>query len=301
MRHVLYWLCVLAIALPMGARLFVPQMLDHSIDSQIIVGSTDCGIPTSVFDSWCEAWPRRPAVSTIRNATVLGALDALALLAFLVPVLRPGSRPRLAAPASFEGLAIALGCVLGAQFLLDVLSASSPSLAVANFTVSGMLSMLTQGFTSAATLRKGCGILWFWVVFAPLAFAWVGSLLGRRVRRPEASGGAAARRAAGACVVFCALSALLLAASLLDPIQVYQGLSLHDQRLAAVALIVASGVTAAGLLRQDAWARIAVVVLGVAALACGPVAAFFGVYLLWQRFAAREDVRVVRASRATND
>jgi hypothetical protein len=285
-KRILYWLCVLAVAMPMVARLG-PSPTDPAFDVTriLVVGDSQCGIPTAPLDSFCRSPTWRPLLLVTSNDAALRLLDILALawLAIAAWWAMPGGR--LGLRASAAGPTVALSCGL---VVVCVLQAASwyqvPGSVLPAMELHMLVSQISRGHLSNVDLRSILVALWFWIVFGSALFGVIGRSIDR-APRPHLVGvlhvGARAK-AAGALLFMAVMVAAFGVAALVGG-QVYSDFwyPLGDE-LALLALALGFATTAVALGRSASWARGAGVVLAVLALGAGPMCAFVGVFVLWQ-------------------
>lgn len=291
-KRILYWLCVLAVAMPMVARLG-PSPTDSAFDVTriLVVGDSQCGIPTAPLDSFCRSPTWRPPLLVTSNDAALKVLDILALawMAIAGWWAMPGGRLRLGASAA--GPMIALSCALLGVCLLEagtwyqVPGAVMPVMALHQLEL-----LVSRGHSGVLSVRSILTMLWFWIVFGSALFGLIGRFIDR-TPRPSFLGvlhvGPQAK-AAGALLFMAMMGAAFGVVALIGG-PVYSSLwsPLRDA-LALLALALVFATTAIALGRSASWARGVGIVLAVLASAGGPIGVVAGAFALWQLRARRE-------------
>jgi hypothetical protein len=291
-KRILYWLCVLAVAMPMVARLG-PSPTESTFDVTriLVVGDPQCGIPTSPLDAFCRAPTWRPPLLVTSNETALKGLNILALawMAIAAWWTMPGGRLRPGASAA--GPMIVLSCALLGVCLLEAGTwYQVPGVVMPVMALHQLELMVSRGHSGVLSVRSILTMLWFWIVFGSALFGVIGRLIDR-TPRPSSPGvlhvGRRAR-AAGA-LLFMAMMGAAFAVAALVGASVYSSLwsALRDA-LALLALALAFATTAVALGRSASWARGVGIVLAVLAWGSGPIGVVAGTFALWQLRDRRE-------------
>jgi len=285
-KRILYWLCVLAVAMPMVMHLGpAPTEASFDVTRILVVGDSQCGIPTAPLDSFCRSPTWRPLLLVTSNDAALKVLDILALawMAIAAWWAMPGGRLRLGTSAA--GPTIVLSCALVGVCLLEagtwyqVPGAVMPVMALHTLEL-----LVSRGHSGVISVRSVLTALWFWIVFGSALFGVIGRFMSR-TPRPSSLGAlhvGPRARAAGA-LLFMAMMGSAFGVAALVAGQMYSSFwsPLRDGlTLLVLALVFAT--TAVALGRSASWARGVGIVLAVLALVGGPIGVVAGVFAIWQ-------------------
>lgn len=285
-KRILYWLCVLAAAMPMVARLG-PSPTDPAfyVTRILVVGDSQCGIPTAPLDSVCRSPTWRPLLLVTSSDAALRGLDVLALawLAIAAWWAMPGGRLRSGASAA--GPTIALSCALAGVCPLEAGTwYQVPGAVVPVLALHTLELLVSRGHSGVISVRSVLTVLWFWIVFGSALFAVIGRFIDR-TPRPSSMGAlhVAPRAKAAGVLLFMAMMGSAFGVAALVGDQVHSSLwsPLRDG-LALLALALVFAATAVALGRSAPWARGMGIVLAVLALGGGPIGVIVGAFALWQ-------------------